>query len=408
MDSPGSKERARLCALFFLHAHALGLWGVNLSNVLKAHGFERLVPYVFACNSIAALISPLAVGAWADQRMAPERVLRWLGTGSAVLLTLLYVGIGHRWHAGWILVLAQVHAFWSVPTFSLTTSLILARLHGQKANFGPVRLWATLGWMSAGWVVSWVLQADASTLSGFAASAVWLLTVGFTFTLQPSPPASPGRRHTVREVLGLDALHLLRHHDHGIVFITAGLLNMVLAVFYPFTPLHLEELGVGHVTAVMSLGQITEGFAMLGLAAVMQRYRLKWVFLSGIGMGVLRYALFAVDTKAAVIAGIFLHGFCFTLFVITAQIYLERRVDASQRARAQALLTLMMSGFGNLAGTLGGGWWRGACQTAGHTDWRIFWLGMTLATTGVMVFFALAYHGRKGGEDSASHRTDPT
>lgn len=400
MDSTRDRGRARLCALFFLHAHALGLWGVNLSNVLKSHGFERIVPYVFACNSIAALISPLAVGALADQRMAPERVLRWLGTGAAFFLTLLYFGIGRQWPAGWILVLAQVHAFWSVPTFGLTTSLILARLHDQRANFGPVRLWATLGWMSAGWVVSWVLQADSSTLSGYAASFVWLLTAAFTFTLPPSKPSAVTRRHTVREVLGLDALHLLRHHDHGIVFITAALLNMVLAAFYPFTPLHLEDLGVGHVTAVMSLGQISEGFAMLGLAALMQRYRLKWVFLSGIGVGVLRYALFAMDTRGAVIAGIFLHGFCFTLFVITAQIYLERRVDASLRARAQALLTLMMSGFGNLAGTLGGGWWRSACQGDGHTSWGIFWLGMTLATLGVMVFFAAAYRGRPGQENA--------
>jgi len=406
MDSWRSKERARLCALFFLHAHALGLWGVNVSNVLKAHGFERIVPYVFACSSIAALISPLAVGALADQRMAPERVLRWLGTGAALLLALLYFGIGQRWHAGWILVIAQVHAFWSVPTFGLTTSLILSRLHDQGLNFGPVRLWATLGWMSAGWVVSWVLRADYSTLSGYAASAVWLLTVAFCFTLPPSKPNGGAPRHSMREVLGLDALHLLRHHDHGIVFITAALLNMVLAVFYPFTPLHLDDLGVGHVTAVMSLGQITEGFAMLGLAALMQRYRLKWVFLSGIGIGVLRYALFALDTRAGVIAGIFLHGFCFSLFVITAQIYLERRVESAMRARAQALLTLMMSGFGNLAGALGGGWWRATCQNAGHTDWRTFWLGMTLATTGVMVFFALTYRGRKGadGEEPVNHK----
>jgi nucleoside transporter len=398
MDPRKNKEHARLCALFFLHAHALGLWGVNFSNVLKAYGFERIVPFAFACSSIAALISPLAVGALADQRMAPERVLRWLGTGSAIFLVLLYYGIGQRWHVGWILVLAQVHALWSVPTFGLTTSLILSRLHDQRANFGPVRLWATLGWMSAGWVVSWVLQADASTLSGFAASAVWLLTVSFCFTLPPSKPNGARRRHSVREIFGLDALQLLRHHDHGIVFITAALLNMVLAVFYPFTPLHLEDLGVGHVTAVMSVGQITEGFAMLGLAALMQRFRLKWVFLSGIGVGVMRYALFALNTKAAVIAGIFLHGFCFTLFVITAQIYLERRVDSSLRARAQALLTLMMSGFGNLAGTLGGGWWRASCQQSGHTDWRTFWLGMTIATAGVMIFFALAYRGQQSRE----------
>ena len=174
---------------------------------------------------------------------------------------------------------------------------------------------------------------------------------------------------------------------------------MVLAAFFPFTVLHLDDLGVWHVTAVMGLGQITEIIAMLGLAALLERLRLKWIFLAGIGIGVVRYALFALGGKAALFTGIFLHGFCFTLFVITAQIYLERRVDAAMRARAQALLTLMMSGVGNLAGSLGSGWWRSACQTANRTDWRLFWTGMTLAALGVFLFFALAYRGvkRRGG-----------
>jgi hypothetical protein len=251
--------------------------------------------------------------------------------------------------------------------------------------------------MSAGWIISWVLSADESVVSGYAGSVMWLVTVAFSLLLKPTPMVQhTGPRKTVRELLGLDALHLLRHHDHGIVFITAALLNMVLAAFYPFTPLHLEDMGVAHPTAVMSLGQVTEMIAMLGLASLMERFRLKWVFLSGIAIGVLRYALFILDRPSAVLAGIFLHGFCFTLFVITAQIYLERRVEPAMRARAQALLTLMMSGIGNLFGSLGSAAWRHACQSGSVTDWRTFWIGMTLATTAVLIFFGFAYRGRGG------------
>ena len=409
MQPDRNPERVRLCAFFFLHANALGLWSVNLSNVLKAHGYGGIVAFPSACNSIAALISPLAIGAFADRHMAPERVLRRLGLGSAFFLALLYFGIQKHASPAWVLVLAQLHALWSVPTFGLSTSMILSRLHEPRRDFGPVRLWATVGWMSAGWIVSWVLAADESVISGYAGSVMWLATVVFSFSLKPTVMSDrPSAHRGVRELLGLDALPLLRHHDHGIVFITAALLNMVLAAFYPFTPLHLDDLHVAHPTAVMSLGQITEMIAMLGLASLMERFRLKWVFLSGIAIGVARYALFILDTPAAVCVGIFLHGFCFTLFVITAQIYLERRIAPAMRARAQALLTLMMSGIGNLAGSLGCAAWRHACQSDGVTDWRSFWTGMTLATVGVLVFFGLAYRGRGGvepdsrGEEGAS------
>ena len=110
----------------------------------------------------------------------------------------------------------------------------------------------------------------------------------------------------------------------------------------------------------------------------------------------LRYVWLAADSRAWVIAGIVLHGLAFTLYFITLQIYLEDRIDPRWRARAQALLTLLMSGVGHLAGMLGSGWWHGRCTSGGITDWHHFWLGLSLATGGVFIFFALAYKGRLG------------
>jgi nucleoside transporter len=407
MDEGSSSGKARLCVLYAVHACALGLWGVNFSNVLKAHGFEAIVPYAFACNSIAALLSPLAVGALADQRMAPERVLRLLGIGCIFFITLLFYGIQQRWSAGTILILAQLHALWSVPTFGLSTSLVLSRLRRAKEEFGPVRIWATVGWMSAGGVISWVLHADDSVVSGYAAAVGWAITVALTYTLPKQERlVLPKPRSSVKEILGLDALPLLAHPDHRVVFVSAAMLNMCLSAFYPFTVLHLEDLGVKQVTVMMSIGQITEIIAMYTLSSVLNRVRLKWVFLAGIGFGILRYALFMLDVTPAIVTGIFLHGLCFTLFFITAQIYLEQRIPPEMRARAQALLTLMMSGIGNLFGTLGTGWWRMSCQHEGHTNWTTFWAGMTAMTTVVFVFFAFAYQGRNRESPTESPVTE--
>lgn len=394
--------RWKLAVLFFLHGGTLGMWGVSLASVLRAHGFENIVPYAFATTSIAALISPLAIGALADQRFSSERVLRWLGFGSMVFLGLLFWGIYKGWSPWTVLALAQIHALWSAPTFGLTTSLVLGRLSDARQQFGLLRLWATLGWMGAGAFVSWVLKADSSPVSGWAGCAGWALTILFTFALPPVPPPAQKPHRTWREVLGLDALHLLKHHDHRIVFMTAALLNIPLAAFYPFTILHLMDQHVEHLLGTMSLGQITEALTMISLSALLAHIRLKWVFLAGIAFGVARYALFALDTRAALYGGIFLHGLCYTLFIITAQIYLEQRIPQELRSRAQALLTLMMSGIGSLAGTLGCGWWWMACKTGDRVNWPLFWSVLAAMVGAVFVFFAVSYRGRAAGGASTA------
>jgi TRAP-type C4-dicarboxylate transport system permease small subunit len=82
---------------------------------------------------------------------------------------------------------------------------------------------------------------------------------------------------------------------------------------------------------------------------------------------------------------------------ITAQIYVDERMDRAWAARAQALLTLMMSGVGNLIGYLGTGWWFAANSHASGTNWPLFWGGLAAAVAAVLIYFLFAYHGIGSG-----------
>jgi hypothetical protein len=159
--------------------------------------------------------------------------------------------------------------------------------------------------------------------------------------------------------------------------------------------MQLHELGEERVASTMALGQVTEIIAMYALAPLLARFRMKWVLLAGIAFGIVRYGLFTMNTKAAVLAGITLHGLCFTLFYIPAQMYLDRRIDRRLHARAQALLTLMVSGVGTLGGYLGCGWWREACLSETGTDWPIFWAVLTAFLAAVLIYFMVAYRGAR-------------
>lgn len=382
-----------MAALFFLNAAAMGMWNVPLGNVLKAHGYEAIVPFAYACSGVSAFISPMVFGALADQRISPTRLVRWLAVLTAGFLALTFFGIAQHWRARWVLAALQVQSICAAPIFGLATAIVMERLRDPSREFGPVRAWATLGWMAAGMFVSWVLLADTSVLCGYAAAVTWLLSAASTLLLPEVPPLEIKTRRTWRDVFGLEALELFAQRDHRVVFITAALFNIPMAAFYPYTPMHLRDLGVTHASAAMTLGQVSELITLFGMGALFARARLKWVFLGGIGFGVLRYGLCALDEKMWLFVGVGLHGFAFTLYFVTAQIYLEQRVPARLRARAQALLAVMVGGFGNLAGYLGNGWWKSANTVAGHTHWPVFWLGLTFVMAAVFVFFALSYRG---------------
>ena len=141
----------------------------------------------------------------------------------------------------------------------------------------------------------------------------------------------------------------------------------------------------------MSLAQTTEVIAMFGLAWLLHHWRLKWIFVAGLALGVARFGLSALDNQTALLFGIALHGASFVLVFVTAQIYLDQKIDSAWRVRAQALMTLMNGGFGNLFGYLGTGWWFSACTQSEHTRWPLFWGGLTLVIVAVLIYFLIAY-----------------
>lgn len=369
------------------------MWFVPLSAVLDAHGYQAIKPLAFATSALAAIVSPLIFGAMADHHASPVKVLRGLAVTTAAAMALATTSIHFRWNPWLVLGLIQLHAVCSAPTFSISSTIVLAGITEPRRQFGPIRAMATLGWMAGCWLVS-AMNADGSAGAGFGGSLTWLALAAFTYRLPEVAPPKSLVNLTVRQRLGLDALALLKQSDTRVIFLTAALFAIPLAAFYPYSPPHLRELGFEHTTAWMSLGQVTEMLAMFALAGLLSRWRLKWILATGLGFGVLRFALCALDERGWLLAGISLHGCSFTLVFITAQIYLDERVDRAWRARAQALLSLMMSGVGNLVGYLGSGWWFRVNSVDGITRWPVFWGALAGVVAAVLTYFLIAYHGR--------------
>lgn len=389
-------EYAELMTLFFIQGAALSMWLVPLSTVLDAHGLAGIRPYAFAANALAAFVSPLVFGAMADRHASPVAVLRGVSIASACAASLAATAIHLEWNHWLVLATIQLQALCSAPSWSIASAIVLARLADPQREYGRVRGLATLGWMSGCWGVS-ALGADTSALAGFSSGIVWIVVAAFTCLLPSTSPPRGIENLKLRQRLGLDALQLLRNRDHRVVFMVVALFSIPLAAFYPYAPPHLRELGFSRTSAWMSLGQVTEIIAMFSLGALLSAFRLKWIFAAGLGFGVLRFLLSALDSRAGLVAGVALHGFSFTLVFITAQIYIDQRVPPGWRVRAQALLALMNGGVGNLVGYLGTGWWFSWCDGSSSARWTLFWLGLAGGVVLVLIFFLIAYRGIGSG-----------
>jgi MFS family permease len=382
-----------LTALYFVQGASLGMWFVPLTSVLDAHGLQAIKPFVFATSGVAAFISPLFFGAMADRHASPVVVMRGLALATAATMALASLAIGSQVNPWLVVAAIQLYQLCASPAWSIASTVVFSGLRDATREFGPIRAVATLGWMAGCWLISG-LDFDTSTRAGYCGALGWLCVSGMTFLLpRKDPPPSTGMV-TLRERFGLDALALFKNSDHRVIFITVALASIPMAAFYPYTPPHLRELGLSHATSWMSLGQVTELLAMVSLATLMARYRIKWVMVAGLVLGVVRFALCAFDSRPGVLAGVVLHGASYTWIFITAQIYLNERVDPSWRARAQALMSLTVSGAGNLAGYLGVGWWFTANAKPAGFGWPTFWTGLSVASVAVLAYFLIAYHGR--------------
>jgi len=389
-------EKAELMTMLFLHGMALAAWFVPLGAILESANLRSMIPLAFAAAAVAALTSPLFFGAMADRTLPPLKVLRLTSLGSATFAAIvgwqLESGANHRL----ILLGIQLQSLMSVPTNSLTGSIVFSRLTNSQRQFGSIRALGTLGWMAGCWLVS-LLQIDNSPKAFYLSAGLWIVLILFTFVISPGPASSNGSlsKLTLRERFGLDALVLLKNHDHRVIFLTAAFVAVPFAAFYPYTPAHLSDLGLQSISALMSLGQVAEVGVMFLIGGILTNWRLKWVILWGLGFGVARYGLYSFDAPIPLLAGVALHGLAYTFTQISTQIYLAKRIDAAWRTRAQALLSMLTAGVGNLAGYLFTGLWLYLCENKEGINWRLFWGGLSLLVLFVFVYFATSYRGQE-------------
>ena len=347
--------RIQLSALMFLQFFVWGSWYVTAPNYLgRVFAFLGTdFGWIYSAGPLAAIITPLFVGMLADRYFPVQRVLGVMHIAGAaiILLAIGLMGSSDPNH-GWVIAILFLYMMTYYPTLALANTLCMRNMASPDKEFPLIRVLGTIGWIAAAFALS--LGGLEKNIGMFWLVCGTSLVLGlFCFTLPHTPPSPIKEIVSVRRLLGMDALVLLKNRSYLTFVVASVLICIPLAFYYQLTS-RFVEMGGMPVATTMSYGQMTEIAFMLVMPLFFARLGVKWML--GIGMlaWTTRYVLFAIGAPDAVVwmilGGILLHGICYDFFFVTGQLHTDRVAPRSIRGQAQGMLVLFTLGLGMFIG----------------------------------------------------------
>lgn len=398
--------RFQLSTMMFLEFFIWGGWfvtlGTFLGNNLDATGAQTAM--AFSTQSWGAIIAPFIIGLIADRFFNAEKILGILHLLGAGLLYMMYLSEDFSTFYPFILGYMIIY----MPTLALVNSISFNQMTDPSKQFSSIRVFGTIGWIIAGMVISLVFawdsaegRAEGMLRYTFLMVAIASAFLGlFSFTLPKTPPSSKGDKVTLSDILGLEALALLKGRNFLMFFISSILICIPLAFYYQNANPFLAEVGMEDPTAMMTIGQISEALFLLLLPFFFKKYGFKITLLAGMLAWTVRYLLFAYGNAGELafmlIIGIALHGICYDFFFVSGQIYTDSKAGPKIKSAAQGLITLATYGVGMLIGF----WVAGQISdtflnTDGSHDWEQIWIVPAAFAFVVMIIFAIFFKDEK-------------
>ncbi|MDY3551264.1 MFS transporter [Gemmata sp. JC717] len=279
--------------------------------------------------------------------------------------------------------LMLLHCVFYVPTVSITNSIAFANLKDPAHEFGPVRVWGTIGWIVASWpfifilvnwakvpalgevgFVNWLGAVFGTSKEGLEASSaqryIFLVSGLASFALaaiSPTLPHTPPKPATGDDSFAtLKAARLLKHPFVAVLFLVTFIDAAVHQSFFYWTASFLKtDVGIpaNWVPPVMKIGQIAEILTMLVLGYVLKRLGWRATMVIGVLGHAARFAVFAFypEPWAAVTVNI-VHGICYAFFFATVYIFVDEFFPKDVRSSAQGLFNVLILGVGPFVANL--------------------------------------------------------
>ena len=387
--------------MMFLEFFIWGVWFVAAGNYLSSIGFQgEEVGKAMSTLAWGSIIAAFFVSLIADKYFAAQKlngVLHILGG----ILMYIVSQITDPTLFFWVLLLYMICY---MPTIAIATTIALRHTPNAGKQFPRIRVLGTIGWIVGGILIS-AFDLEVGPYPMIMAAGASIILGIYSFFLPDTPPGKKDAKVKFKDIIGLDALKLMKDRSFAILIVATLLISIPFAMYFQYTNMSMNEAGIDNVAGLMSMGQMSEVIFMLLMPLLFVRLGIKRMLLMGMFAWVVRYVLFAFGNNAELISffyvGIILHGVCYDFFYVTAQIYVDKKAPLDLRASLQGMLTFITYGVGWLIGTNLSGWELQRTQilqdgiVVGH-DWQSTMLVPAAIAFVIAVLFIIFFKDEKG------------
>jgi nucleoside transporter len=406
------RSNAPLAVMMFLEYVIWGSWlpllALYLADVLGFTGGE--IGWVFATPAVACLVGLFVGGQAADRLMAPERVLALChAIGGTAMLALAFQ------RSFWpFLLVMLVHQLAYIPTVSLTNAIVFRQAADPAREFGPLRMWGTIGWIAASWPFVFLLagrtgsdlHAALGSIFVVASIASYALAAFALLLLRPTPPASAATPGSAP----MAAIRLLASPPIFVLFVVTLLDALVHQCYFQWTSPFLERAGVpaNWIMPAMSIGQIAEIATMSVLGAVLARLGWRWTMAAGVAAHAARFFIYAIGEPLWLMVAVnVVHGVCYAFYFAAVYIFVDEQCPKDARASAQGLFNLLILGVGPFLGSLLWGALADRFRTAaGAVDFQQLFLVPAWLGVAAMVLLLAAFHPKNAAPGRVAEASD--
>ena len=232
------KIQFQLSFMMFLEFFIWGGWFVTLGTFLgnNLNAVDTEIGVAFSTQSWGAIIAPFIIGLIADRFFNAERILGVLHIIGALLM--YQMSQVTEFEVFYPYVLGYMIAY--MPTLALVNSVSFNQMTDPAKEFAYIRVWGTIGWIIAGLCISYAFHWDSTEgiengllQNTFMMTAIASAILGlFSFTLPKTPPnVAKDEKVKISDILGLDALKLLKDRNFLVFFISSILICIPLAFY---------------------------------------------------------------------------------------------------------------------------------------------------------------------------------
>lgn len=391
--------RLQLSLMMFLNFFVWGIWFVTMGTYLSKslHASDVQNGLAYGTQSLGAIIAPFVIGLIADKFFSAQKILGILHLLGGILM--YYISLKSDFSSFYPAILTYMILY--MPTLALVNAISFKQMNNPEKEFSFIRVWGTIGWIIAGLLIGWLeLEQNGTLVNTFKISAAVSVVLGiFSFTLPDTPPQNTGKKISFGEIIGLDALKLLKDKNFLIFFLSSLLICIPLAFYYQETNLFLNEIKMNGAAAKMSMGQMSETIFLFLMPLFFVRLGVKKMLLAGMIAWLIRYLFFAYGNVESGISllylGIILHGVCYDFFFVTGQIYTDEKAGPAIRSSAQGMITLATYGVGMLIGFWFAGLMTAQFKTPDGHIWKTIWLIPAGISAIMVVFFGIFFKDTK-------------